>query len=370
MSRVPVFFCLLLLVPSCTAMTHSSEYETFAPPGEERLCALCASRPDLLHPPCPPEPPIAPGDLSVAFAMRSIDLGIRASGWSAGYVVGLDQDCSSRPLGKPVQCAPRSEDIVFERLANGVDNALATQVLYPLLQSEQVNPQELINQTFESAFGGILIVIDGWNGERNDDQVGVRMLPAQTTMEGGKPTPPAWDGSDSWVAYADRFDPAFPGRRIPDTDNKTAQGYVTDGTLVWDARSLSAFLMPFGAGRARVDIRLSNVVLVADMVMDGQPRRLDNAVLAGVWSAFLASRNAGQLAEIVAKCDPDEVKRLTPEIEDLMAKAPDMLLPMSQGADACDAISVGFLGSWVEIAEVAGLEPVSKLPRSCEPLEL
>lgn len=351
-------------------MTHSGEYETYQPEVEVRLCDECSARPDLLHPPCPPESPTQGGNQVVAFAMQAIDLGIRASGWSAGYVVGLDQDCSDRPFGDPVQCQPRSSDSVFARLSNGVDNALATQVLYPLLQKEQVNPQALVNQSLELGLGGVLVFVEGWNGQPDDDQVGVRMLPAMGVWKDGAFATPAWDGSDRWVAFADRFDPAFPDGQVPETDNKTSSAYVTGGTLVWDARSVPAFLLPFGAGGAIVDVRLSNVVFVGELVSDQKPRRIVNAALAGVWSAFLASRNAGRLAEIVAQCDEAEVDRLTPDIEDLIAEAPDMLLPSSKDAAICDGISVGFLGSWVEIAGVAAIEPVSELPKSCEPIQL
>jgi hypothetical protein len=362
MSRASVLLCMMPLVASCTATTHADDYETVEPPPDERLCAQCASRPDLSHPPCPPESLVPQGDQVVLFAMQALDLGARSSGWTAGYRVGLDQDCSDRPEKRPVQCEPRNLMTQFDRLSNGIDNALATQVFFPIIQSEGLNPQTLINQSLEIGYGGVLLVIDGWNGLPDDDQVGVRMLPMRSTVG---MRPPTWDGADRWVAFSDRFDPDLPGKRVPDTDNKTPDAYVTDGTLVWDARAVPAFLLPFGAGGALVDVRLSNVVLTGELKSDQQPRRLVNAVLAGVWSAFLASRNAVRLAEIMGQCDVDEVKRLTPEIEDLIAEAPDMLLPTSQGAATCDAISVGFLGSWVEIDEVAELEPVSAIPQSC-----
>jgi len=342
-------------------MTHSGDYETVDAPVDERLCEECASRPDLRHPPCPPEGTTAPGDEVIAFAMRAIDIGTRATTWSSSFVVGLDQDCSDRPGGDPVQCTPRNPLTVFERLSNGVDNALATQVFYPILQAEQVSTQNLVNDSLEAGIGGVLLIVDGWNGTPNDDQVGVRLLPAMKTVDGV----PEWDGTDRWIAYADRYDPAFPGQHVPDTDNRTADGYVTEGVLVWDARSLSAFLLPFGAGGALVDVRLSHVVVMGDLSLHQRPRRLDDAALSGVWSAFLASRNAVHLAEIIGRCDSAEVQRLTPKIEDLVRESPDMLLPTSSDAEVCDAISVGFLGSWFEIAEVAEILPVSDIPQSC-----
>ncbi len=348
-------------VLSCVAITHADEYGVVEPPEDDRLCARCSPRPDLRHPPCPPDFATTPGEQVVFFAMKAIDLGTKASLWSAGYNVGLDQDCSARPGGKPVMCTQRNPLTVFERLANGVDNALATQVLYPLLQLEENDPQGLINQSLEAGIGGVLLIIDGWNGLPDDDQVTVRLVPAMTTATG----PPAWDGTDRWIAYADRYDPSLPGRNVPDTDNKTDTAYVTQGTLVWDARSLPAFLMPFGAQGALVQVRLAEVAVMGNLRSEQRPRLLTDAVLAGVWSAFLAVRNSRHLAEVIARCDTCEVDRLTPIVEDLLGEAPDMLLPASQGASKCDAISVGFLGNYVEIEAVVDLLPVSSLPKSC-----
>lgn len=346
---------------SCTATTHADDYEVLVPPKDERLCARCPGRPDLRHVPCPPDSAQdSPHDV-VVFAMRTFDLGTNASTWSTSYNVGLDQDCSSRPGGKPIQCTPRNPLSVFERLAGGIDNALATQVFYPLIQLEETNPQKLVNDSLERGIGGVLLVIDGWNGLPDDSQVTVRLVPALTTAGG----PPAWDGTDRWIAYADRYDPALPGLKVPDTDNKTSTAYVTGGKLVWDARSLSTFRLPFGAAGAIVDVGLAEVVVTGQLVTDTSPRLLTDSVLAGVWSAFLASRRGVHLAQMVAQCDSCEAERITPIIEDLIAEAPDMLLPTSQGAASCDAISVGFLGGYVETAGVAELRPTSTLPQSC-----
>jgi hypothetical protein len=346
---------------SCTATTHADDYEVLVPPKDERLCARCPGRPDLRHVPCPPDSADDSPHEVVVFAMRTLELGTNASTWSTGYNVGLDQDCSSRPGGKPIQCAPRNPLSVFERLAGGVDNALATQVFYPLIQLEGTNPQSLINDSLEHGIGGVLLIVDSWNGLSDDEQVTVRLVPALTTVGG----PPAWDGTDRWIAYADRYDPALPGMKVPDTDIKTSTAYVTGGALVWDARSLLTFRLPFGAGGAVVDMGLADVVVTGRIMDAAAPRLLTDSVLSGVWSSFLASRLGVQLAEMITQCDLCETKRVTPVIENLIYEAPDMLLPSSKGAAACDAISVGFLGSYVETAGVEKLQATSTLPKSC-----
>ena len=89
---------------ACTSLTHADEYAAAPQPSDNPLCTLCASRPDLRHPPCGPTAPEPAGDVTVVFAMRALDLGIRASGWQSGYLVGFDQDCSDRPDGVPTSC--------------------------------------------------------------------------------------------------------------------------------------------------------------------------------------------------------------------------------------------------------------------------
>jgi len=355
---------LLVLATACTAVTHADDDAVSDPTPDERICALCPDRPDLAHPPCA-SGKAAPADEGVYFfALRALDLGTRASGWSEGYQVGLDQDCSDRPAGEPVACVPREPHSPFEFLSDGIDNALATQVLQPLLQETGVNTQTIVNHALEVGGGGVLLIIDHWNGTPNDDVVGVRMVPSLTVSNSGR-TQPSWAGDDVWIVLADRWDPAFPDANVPDTQNKGGVAYVANGVLVWDARDVPDFLLPFGAGGAIVDVRLANVVVTGHLVTDHQPVLFLDGVLAGVWSAFLASRNAQRLAEIVTQCDICEAQSWTPFIEDRVHDAPDMLLPTSGGASVCDAISVGFLGSYVQSANVGQILPPSTIPKSC-----
>ena len=358
--------CLLfVLATGCTALTHADDYDVTASAPDDRICALCPDRPELAHPPCASGVPAPEGEGVYYFALRALDLGTRASGWSEGYQVGLDQDCSDRPDGKPVACTPRTPDSVFETLADGIDNTLATEVLHPLIQQEGVNPQTLMNQSLEAGAGGVLLVIDRWNGTANDDDVGVRLVPSLAVTNADGRGSPSWAGDDVWAVIADRWDPMFPDANVPDTQNKGGTAYVADGVLVWDAREIPDFLLPFGAGGALVDVRLAGVVFTGRLITDQNPKLLLDGVLSGVWSAFLASRNAGRLAEIVSQCDLCAAEAITPFIEDLVHDAPDMLLPSSGGASSCDAISVGFLGSYVESANAGQILPMSAIPQSC-----
>jgi hypothetical protein len=349
---------------SCASFTHADEFDVAASPPDTRLCIACPSRPDLRHPPCYAGANTAEGDQVVVFALRALDLGTRASGWRADYRVGFDQDCSDRPDGLPASCTPRI-DTGWTSLAGGVDNALATQVLYPLIEASGVDFQAALNESLEAGRGTMVLVIDGWNGTIDDEHVGVRLLFATRVVNDDGRTAPSWEGDDEWEVVAERWDPAFPGRNVPATETHSDDAYVTGGILVWDARSIRPFQTTMPLGAARLDLALSNVAVYGQISTAGRPRKLINAALGGVWDSFLASRNASAIAQMAAGCDPCLARQLGPTIEGLLRTAPDMLLPTSPSPGVCDAISIGLLGSWVEVRRIAAIVPSSSLPSPC-----
>jgi len=357
-----------LLLPaalaSCACLTHADEFDVADAPPDDRLCIVCRSRPDLRHPPCYAGANAAEGDQVVVFALRAIDLGTRASGWQADYRVGFDQDCSDRPDGLPVSCAPRI-DTGWTSLANGVDNALATQVLFPLTEASGVDFQAALNESLDAGRGTMVLVVDGWNGTLDDEHVGVRLLVGTRLVNDDGRTRPSWQGDDEWEVVAERWDSAFPARNVPATETHSDDAYVTGGVLVWDARSVRPFQTTMTLGAARLDWTLSNVAFYGQISLTGQPRKLINATLGGVWDSFLASRSASAIAQMVAGCDMCLARLITPTVEGLLQTAPDMLLPTSPGPGVCDAISLGLLGSWVEVRRIAAIVSSSSLPPSC-----
>lgn len=358
-----------MVLAACASITHADEFSLAEQKPDVRLCAACPARPDLRHPPCGPAAASPGEDRVVVFAMRALDLGVRASGWHSDYNVGLDQDCSDRPDGLPASCAPRSTK-GWTALGDGVDNALASQVFYPLVEhllaiDQRFDVQAQINKSLESGVGNALLVVDGWNGLADDQHVGVRLVSAKGVVNDDGRTQPSWSGDDEWEVYADRWDAEFPGQGVPDAPAKSKNGYVTGGVLVWDARDIQPFQARFTVGQATVEIDLANVVVFGEIASFDQPRKLINAALGGVWSAFLASRKAEALAQIATQCDPCAAKAVAPTVEQLLQVAPDMLLPTSNAPGACDAISVGFLGSYVEARAITRLTPSSAMPASC-----
>lgn len=355
---------LAMLLPACTSYTHADEFEVAEATSEPPLCQLCPAHPELRHPPCAPQSASDSGDLVVVFALRALDLGIRASGWTSGYIVGLDQDCSDRPGGIPTSCVPRTQT-GWASLSGGVDNALATQVLFPLLEDANIDLQVEVNQALDKGQGSILLVVDSWNGQLDDPQVGVRLVPGIKVVNSDGRTQPSWNGDDEWAVFADRWDPDFPGRYVPDSVTKSRDAYVKAGTLVWDARSVHPFGVMFAVGGANVELDLENVVMFGGITTYDRPRQLINAVLGGIWSSFLAYRKAEALAQIAEQCDACAVKDMAPNVERLLQSAPDMLLPTSSAPGVCDAISVGFLGSYLEIGHITSLVPLADMPVSC-----
>jgi len=358
---------LLLLSASpqaCAGLTHADDFEVAALAPDDRVCAACASRPDLRHPPCGPSSSSTGQDRVAVFAMRALDLGIRASGWSAGYLVGFDQDCSDRPNALPASCTPRTTQ-GWVSLDQGVDNALATQVFFPLREVSGSDVQPRVNASLEAGGGSLLLILDSWNGELDDSQVGVRLVAGTRVVNGDGRTRPSWQGDDEWEVYADRGDPGVPEGTVPDARAKSMNAYVSGGVLVWDARAIQPFQALFTVGNANVEFGLENVVVFGEIATYETPQKLINTVLGGVWSAFLASRNAISLAQIATDCDACAAQDASPILETLLKAAPDMLLPASK-AGGCDAISVGFLGSYVEVLRVASIVPMGSIPPSCQ----
>ncbi len=347
-------------------MTHAGDFSVSAKSEPVRLCDACAMRPDLRHPPCPPAMANEGANGIYMFALRSVDIGSEASTWGVDYPIGIDQDCSDRPEGNPVECISPSQTGQWGRLSGGVDNALATQVFYPVQQLTNINPRDRITASLEAGLGVHIVLLDGWNGTPNDPRVGVRMLMTSRLANADGRRQPTWQGDDEWIVYADGWDNDFPAMRIPDTTAKSPDGYVRDGILVWDARALAAFRITFIAiGGGVFEMPLANASLFGRLAMADRPRLLTNGVISGLWNAHFASRSARAITQLGMQCDPCGTVNATPIVEKLIAEASDMLLPSSQGATYCDAISVGLLGNYVEIKAITGIVPAASIPISC-----
>ncbi|MCU0692960.1 MAG: hypothetical protein MUF54_16300 [Polyangiaceae bacterium] len=352
------------LALGCTTLTHANDFEVSQPPPDRRVCALCPSRPDLAHPPCPPPSPQNPAEGVYFFAVRRMEIGFEPNSWTAqDYRTGLDQDCSDRSNGKPSLCLPRNPDMRFETVNRGIDNALAIQVLSKVPVMTQFDVTSLFNDEIEHGAGMGMLIVDGWNGEQNDDHIRARSVLGKRVMNSD--SVPKWDGQDVWEVYADRWDPDFSAGTVPDTANKTDTAYVRDGVLVWDARALNALSVPVVAMGGVTEVRLANPVLAVDVNATARPRELNNGVVAGVWPLSEATRNAKRLAQLITACDASAADNYANQLDALFNDAADMPSTASERVAPCDGISVGILLHYVEFASVGGIVPLSSIPESC-----
>jgi hypothetical protein len=235
-------------VAACQIVTHAHDYGI----PDYGICSTCGYRTDdLRRPPCPPRAAPAGSDRYV-YAWRRISLGGNPETLDRpGYDVGFDQDCSTRaPSGLPAMCEPVFDPDVppsqliplpaWAPLPHGIDNSLGQRFIAPLLAfarsfGRSVDVDALLSQALEQGTFGEIVVVDGWNGTADDDDVSATFVGSSHGTQG---SPPRWDGEDVWVpnSSADSY--------------PHLKGYVSGGMLVVDSRGLGEEDSTFTIGSA------------------------------------------------------------------------------------------------------------------------
>jgi hypothetical protein len=296
------------------------------------------------------------------FAVRKLDFGYEQGTWVDGYHAGMDMDCSTRPDGKPVQCKPRVASGVVPPLPHGVDNALAQSVIRPIAKEPGFALGSSLAEAIEQGQGGLLLILDGWNGSNYDPNVSARLVATQGTADG---LPPRWDGTDRWVAFATAWDAKLPG--VPKTSyNETRTAYVANGWLVWDVREEETLRLTLQSRGAVFRLDLRDGVLLGKLDSTSSPTRITEASFAGTWNVNDAERHVGSLGQLAGGCDSVLWCPLESSIRKRLDEATDMLLPFHVDGNAsptCDAISVGMA---VEMEGTGGVDAlVDTPPLSC-----
>jgi hypothetical protein len=351
---------LALCAAGCTAITHATAYRT-AP--DTRACALCPSRPDLRHAPCPPAAAPSGPEATRVYALRAIDLGADYS--DPGYAVGLDLDCSDRPnAGRPVECgadAPLAPNMVWEPLPRGIDNAFGAQTFgalraTPGLPSSVTDFSGTLGRAYESGRAGMILTIEGWNGLADDDDVRPRLQVARGVTTGAsdcasaaRPAP-KWDGADVWDVYDGS---GFAG----------GGAYVVGGQLVWDARAAPAEIH-LENNTGVLEMRLLDTILVGAI----SPDAIEHLTLSARWSVTGAHMPIGFLAggDPAAACAINHalpwivirppLAAPGPVFTDVRTARPPANTPM---LPTCEAISVGLD---LDFARAAGTAPIACVP--------
>jgi len=353
---------------ACTLLTHAEDYAVGPLAPDTRLCAACPQAPQLTHPPCPATDVSPSDDPSVRFYVtKTIDLGSHPSEWGTTFFhAGFNLDCSSRPDGTP-PCTPFGPTPqTWAPLANGIDNAFATQVLSPLLAPPiSIDVEQSVNAGLTSGTWAWILAIDHWNGAADDSQVGVRVLQAEGPSAGGAPT---WSSDETWIAYADGWDAAFATGTLPDTTFKTDDAYVTQGTLVWDMRALGLQTLDLQtpavtSGSAILPLPIEPVGLFGQLSEDA----LDPASFGGLLQNEILVFGVLDVASVKSgACDPGLACQVAGQLTNSIASAVDTVSLSTPGASFCNRISFGADPYFVRIGGVSGLAPTTSEPMSCD----
>jgi hypothetical protein len=351
---------------ACTVLTHADQYAVVSSDASSRLCDFCPQHPELAHAPCPGGDSPG-GEATYFYAAQKVDLGDDINEWGLDntlFAVGLDLDCSARlPDGVPVLCQSTNAGQWKQPLPVGVDNAFGQVMLQPLYAAYK--PSYQVNAWILAGQGGFVFVVDHWNGQADDAQVGFRMLPAVGPSRGGTPT---FDKGESWDVYADGWDPSITDAHVPTALASTSTAYVVQGVLVADLRSAGDLAIQLGGPRVGdagpvVALSPEQVEIVGPIV----PTVLQVG-LAGLLVQANTFDSKG-LAQVVTSCDPTSFCPVATKIEQTKPNADDMpsvcANPPCPSGGSCDSISFGIHFVTAQIAGVGNIEPLSEVPTTC-----
>ena len=324
-----------------------------AAPPDTRACALCPEHPELAHPPCATASAAdAAAPSTYFFAVRSIDFGGKRASWtSQDYAAGLDQDCSDRPEGgAPTSCHPPAQPKEWVALPRGIDNAFGAEVIAPLAEGALstdggVDIANKVTSWISQGRGGMIVVVDGWNGAADDDAVGVRLSPAAHPADGGAP---GFARDESWTTYA--------------TEPSVASvAYVTGSTLVADFGSGSGVTFLVGnVEGALLELHLYGFVISGKMTESAATL----SVAANIGSGGQRAGANLQLLQLAVGCDPALVDGGLATVMQLLETSYDLAVAPGKRGGPCNATSVGLVLDAVRVAGIAAARE-SQLPTSC-----
>jgi hypothetical protein len=324
-----------LVASGCELATHAFDFRVQPAPTATGLCLACSGNADVERPPCPPAATQAPrADQTFVFAARRSRLGTARDLASPRFNLGFDLDCSTRPGGLPVLCAPRSTT-GWQPLPRGIDDALLQRALAPAYSAmphdRAIDLDTEVSGALEHGRWGVLVRVSGWNGGPDDPEVEVAIHTSPGLVGGSAPD---WSGADTWVPYVDVD---AEGLRPFALDGLV--GYVTGGTLVVDATGRGAQLFRFGPQSSAFTL------LVTDLSFAGAitPRGISGLTATGIIEGDSAADAATALRAAVGPCAHGALGALLDGVRPLLSTAPDM--PFAQDADpsaSCDGISFGW----------------------------
>jgi len=276
-------------------------------------------------------------------AVRSIDFGEDSvtNGPTIGY--DLDDRCSCIQDGQSCKL-PSSAAAEPCDGPGGIDNQLALLFIAasqfaPSLSSEQQSLRA------ESGDGGLLLTIEGYNGELDDEELRVGLI----TSPGVDKDPcydadatPKWDGTDRWAISATAVEePAGTSATMCDSTRLTPKyvdpgAYVRDGVLV--ANLPSAEIVLSSKANAPTMILSAGFLTAVLTKIDGS-WHLREGTLAARW-------RMSDIFAFIGTIDVDDEPLCTNHLfyglfKNAVCSSPDITAALAGPTTPCDAVSMG-----------------------------
>ena len=327
----------------CELFTHPGDFEVDAGVPFKGFCNECdAGEGELDRPPCPGD---GTGDdgLVHVYAARRLRFG-KPTDWrgknAESFHLGFDRDCSTRPKGTPALCKLSVPDAgpmpPWEALPHGIDSSLTQRIFGPLYDLAATAHRDIdldaeFSKRDAEGLEGVILTVDGWNGEENDDHVKFNLFSSPGLSRSNGPI--RWDGTDSWDRYPDG-----PGVenyfRIVD-----ATGYVASGVMVLDLRPRGDVNLRFGSIYNSFRLTVHEVVFAGKLSKD----KLEGLTMSALADVDSALESVDEAKQVLSACDPLAEAYLGANLPPLLIGAADMPSDRSNRPDApCDAVSFAF----------------------------
>ncbi|MDF2694305.1 MAG: hypothetical protein K0S65_2688 [Labilithrix sp.] len=227
----------------------------------------------LARVPLTPPPTTVGGNETFVVAARDVKLGALPDGGvvpTFGY--DLDQTCTCPT--EPESCVLVGEAAKSKHCDGelGRDQS-ASRLLAQVYQQTGVDPASYINDGIAGGERGMLIRVEGYNGEPNDSDVKVSVYRTNGPDHGGtKPEPPTFAPDEMWTVDQEDLSNASTLE-----SKHQASGFVNGGVLV---AFLQTSILPFNAD---AEIKLRDVAITATITRTAAGYELNDAIAIGRW---------------------------------------------------------------------------------------
>lgn len=308
----------------------------------------CGAPGPATYPDPPTNVPPSTKDVEVVAAEYTIDLGDRPKSavepthfLEIGF--DLDNKCTTvDTLKTATTCKPPPYALGVVDGNGGIDNAFGI-FIQTIRDVVKDFSSEQYTQDIQSGKANVLIRLQNWNGQANDDEVRVSTIVAAPFDSFSPDARPLWDGRDAWPVAADSLNSAS----IDDPKFVDTHAYVNNFQLV---ASLSEGNLRLDVGlssvrRVRLDLKLSAAFVVCDIAPEATGKwgyTFSKCTLGGRWLADDLVKQLGQfpnpLANNAALCRGNPTYE---SFKEALCSRVDMLHTLGSPTQDCDALSVG-----------------------------